>query len=192
MSGRKNSIGQVRSLMSAFVDHMPDDMDFDLMQEWVNDLHKVLPVILRNYKPLDVLAVLKRDLQTPSSSSEIIISVNPQLVVPPTYPANNEKFELTVDWQTKWFMLVNVGYQPNWQALQDALTPHGSATGESERTAFKKKFPRADGRGPIGFAKIPLGYAHFPSVSTDGDLYFYWAVNDFNAFWRWLVEVQAV
>lgn len=108
------------------------------------------------------------------------------------YPANNEKFELTIDGQTKWFMLVSVGYQPSWKSLQAALTPHGSATGESERAAFKKKFPQADGKGPVGFTKIPSGRAHFPYVDSDGDLHFGWPGPDFGADWRWLVVVQAV
>jgi len=119
---------------------------------------------------------------------ELVVQSQPAPAIP-QYPPNNEKFELTVDGQTKWFMLVNVGYQPNWESLQAALTPHGSATGESERAAFKKKFPQADGKGPIGFTKIPRGSARFPCVRTDGDLYFYWTAYDFNARWRWLVEV---
>lgn len=127
----------------------------------------------------------------PQFLKELLVQPQSALAIP-QYPANNEKFELTVDGQTKWFMLVNVGYQPNWESLQAAITPHGSATGESERAAFKKKFPQADGNGPIGFTKIPIGRADFPYVYADGDLRFDWTGFVFYASWRWLVEVQAV
>ena len=121
---------------------------------------------------------------------ELAVQPQPAPAIP-QYPANNEKFQLTIDGQTKWFMLVSADTQPNWQSLQAILASHGSATGESERAAFKKNFPQSDGKGPIGFTKIPYGSAVFPCVLTAGALIFYWPVLDFPGSWRWLVEVQA-
>lgn len=119
----------------------------------------------------------------------------PQLVVEPQYPAKNEKFQLTINGQTKWFMLVSVGYQPSWESLQAALAPHQVNLDAPWLDAFKKAFPKKDGKGPIGIAKaswvFPDGGARFPSVVTDDGVRFDWADFAFFAGWRWLVGVQA-
>ena len=194
--------------MSEFAAHIPDDMDFDLAQEWGDNLHKVMPVILRNFKPWDVLAAFEAS--------------KPLLAIPP-YPAVGDEFDLTIakpltgldivtrfgydqkGWkfngkevkgpQTKKFKLVSIGAQPNFEAVKAALVKHGMIPEGQWCAAFKKAFPQPDGNGSIGVADAswvdPHGSAYFPYVYTDGDLYFRWIDYDFFAFWRWLVEVQA-
>lgn len=189
MSDRIISRGQMRRLMSEFADHIPDDMNFDLAQEWGDDLHKVLPVILRNYKPWDVLMAL----EGLSVSKEIVVEKQP------TCPANNEIFELiVVDPATglevvRHFKLIWVGFQRNWKSLQRAVNSHGSPTGELECAAFKKKFPCEDGKkSPIGFITIPPGYAEFPFVGEVDAAAYNWSVYGFRPHWRWCVGVRVL
>ena len=198
--------------MSEFANHIPDDMDSVLAQEWCDDLHKVLPVIFRNYKPGEALAAL-----------DIVPKVRPAPAPPTQYPANGVAFELTIfepftglemvrrfgynptGWkfngteiitpQTKKFMLVSIGEQPNLKAVKSELAQYGAIPAGQWCDAFKKAFPQPDGNGSIGVVDsswvLPDGGASFPCVSAVGGLFFLWSVDGFDAFWRWLVEMQA-
>jgi len=98
---------------------------------------------------------------------------------------------------TKKFKLVRVGYQPNAEAVNKALAEHGTPALGQWREAFKKKYPRSDGKGPIGFTGSewvsPDGDRFFPCVVVGGDswgLSFYWLDGYFSGRWRFAVEVK--
>jgi len=137
------------------------------------------------------------------------------------YPKNNEIFTLTIaepftglemvrndgfhsweEWKftreeiitpvTKRFKLVSIGYQPNFEAVQQELTNYGKIPQGQWRKAFKKAYPKAHGTW-IGVADSslvdPYGFVSFPCVSDGGDKNFDWADRSFNDDWQWLVEV---
>lgn len=140
----------------------------------------------------------------------------------PTYPLNGTVFTLTIvapftglemvrrfgynpeNWkfngeeiaapQTKQFMLVEIGSQPNLEAVNKALAQHGVTPLGQWCAAFKEAYPQPDGIGPIGIAKSswvdPLNSVNFPCVDTGGVSSFIWTVSGFEGDWRWLVEVQ--
>lgn len=141
----------------------------------------------------------------------------------PVYPATGEAFELTLDgnapenqplemvrrdgysgdWkhkgpivkgpETRQFKLVSVGYCANWAELTRKLAKQGEIPAGQWREAFKKKYPKHDGGGPIGVPDaswtLPDGDAYFPYVASDGMPSFIWA-GDWFDWWRWLVEVR--
>lgn len=96
--------------------------------------------------------------------------------------------------QTCRFKLVQVGYCPNLEVVQERLKAHGKNPGGQWMKAFKVAYPQPDGNGPVGVADSswahPNGDALFPIVLTDGDLYFVWAGIFQAASWRWLVAVE--
>ena len=158
-----------------------------------------------------------------ASSENVIPEVYPASAPPTQYPANDTVFTLTISkpfiglemvrrfgynptgWkfngteiitpQTKKFMLVPIGEQPNLKAVKSALAQYGAIPAGQWCDAFKKAFLQPDGNGPIGVADSswvsPRGNAIFPHVPSDGDVIFDWSAYDFHAHWRWLVEVQA-
>ena len=140
---------------------------------------------------------------------------------PLTYPATGEVFELTLDgdaadvqplkmvrrdgyageWrhrgstvkgqEARRFKLVEIGYCQDFEEVRRKLATHGAIPEGQWREAFKARYPRRDGKGPIGVADAswvsPGGDAGFPYVHTDGDSRFGWAGNGFGDSWRWLV-----
>ena len=141
----------------------------------------------------------------------------------PAIPVNGEEFELELDgdaidplqmvrddsYTGEWkfngpkvtgkqkgtFKLMSAGcYCANLAAVKEKL-PQETPFAEGQwREAFKAKYPKHDGKGPIGFAGsewvFPLGFLHFPYVSDDGHSSFGWVGLDFYAHWRWLVRVK--
>ena len=138
---------------------------------------------------------------------------------PPSYPKDGEVFSLTItkpftglemvrddgfknwlEWrfareeivapQTKRFMLVWIGYQPNFESVERELKKHGRIPQGQWRKAFKKAFPQTDGSW-IGVADSawvrPSGRVNFPCVSDHGES-FCWTDSAFDTSWRWLVE----
>lgn len=96
--------------------------------------------------------------------------------------------------ETRRFKLVEIGYQPNFDAVLKALKSHGEIAGGQWREAFRAKYQKPDGKGPIGVADPswmrPFGPIRFPYVSTAGRSSFHWTGDDFHDSWRWLVEVS--
>ena len=103
------------------------------------------------------------------------------------------KGERVIDLETRRFKLVEIGYQPNFNAVREAFREHGTIPGGQWREAFKANF-EPDSKGPIGIADAswlnPLGSASFPYVDANGSSYFLWADSSFRVGWRWLVEVS--
>lgn len=95
--------------------------------------------------------------------------------------------------QTRRFKLVEVGYQPTFDAVQAELKKHGKIPRGQWREALKKNFPDAPGR-PVGISDaswvLPCGDPNFPFVNGDGGSNFDWAGGDFSEAWLWLVEVD--
>lgn len=93
--------------------------------------------------------------------------------------------------QTRRFKLVSVGPCTNFTEVQEKLKPHGEIPEGQWGNAFKKKFPKMDGNGPIGVADLswvdPHGCAYFPFVLAGGASHFRWAAYRFGGRWRWLV-----
>lgn len=74
------------------------------------------------------------------------------------------------------FILMSVGYQPNVEAANLALTAHGVPSPGQWREAFMIKYPRPSGNEPIGFTGDEW-------ASPTGELYFPFAVRN-NRWWR--------
>lgn len=140
-----------------------------------------------------------------------------------TIPADGEEFELTLNGDAtdpiamvksdgygdseKWkfngpkvtgvhtgtFKLVRAG-GANLAAVRVTLPKETPLAEGQWREAFKAKFPKHDGNGPIGFAGSewvrPRGGVLFPCVVDDGDSFFSWVGLDFLVGWRWLVRVK--
>lgn len=89
------------------------------------------------------------------------------------------------------FKLVSVGYCRNLKEVWQKLTAHGVPAQGQWREAFKKAYPTPDAKGPVGFADpswvLPDGNRSFPYVWSDGGSDFYWAGDDFDDYWRWVV-----
>ncbi|HEY4508101.1 MAG TPA: hypothetical protein VJJ55_00400 [Candidatus Paceibacterota bacterium] len=99
--------------------------------------------------------------------------------------------------QTRRFKIVSVGYQANAEAVNKALAEHGTPAPGQWREAFKKKCPRPDGKGPIGFTGsewvAPRRGRRLPCVSGFGDSWisgFFWLVVVFRGGWRFVVELK--
>lgn len=95
--------------------------------------------------------------------------------------------------QTRRFKLVQVGYQPNLDAVKKALALHGDIPEGQWREAFKRRFRRPDGKGHIGIADsswVDPDGTLFPYVHTDGRSDFDRAGGDLGGYWRWLVGVR--
>lgn len=96
--------------------------------------------------------------------------------------------------QIRHFKLVQIGYQPNFEAVLRELGMHGTIPEGQWREAFKVNY-ETDGKGPVGIADSfwvdPDGDANFPYVSTVGRSLFYWTARAFDdVCWRWLVAVS--
>ncbi len=93
--------------------------------------------------------------------------------------------------KTRSFKLVEIGYQPNFDAACKALKSHGTIPSGQWREAFKARDQKPDGKGPIGVADpswvSPDGTVNFPCVYGDGESIFHWTDDDFSDRWRWLV-----
>ena len=96
--------------------------------------------------------------------------------------------------QTRQFWLACVGLCANLDEVREKLKEHGKIPQGQWREAFKAKYPRPDGNGPIGIADPswvdPDGDAYYPSVDSFGCSLFRWAGHDKGEDWRWLVEVS--
>lgn len=106
--------------------------------------------------------------------------------------------------QTCRFKLVRVGDCHNFDEVRQRLVLYGVVPNGQWREAFKDKYPRPDGRGPIGFCGLswvrPIGdrvFRVFPSLIDKGGAW----LSCFNspdgvgldlhdARWRWLVVVS--
>ena len=98
--------------------------------------------------------------------------------------------------QTRQFMLVGIGYQPNLAAAKSALEAKYGPTPEGQwMKAFKDAYPEANGVNPVGVADaswvLPNGCAYFPFVSSGGKPYFRWTVSYLVEGWLWLVPAPA-
>ena len=171
--------------------------DGDALQRWIDDPDRDIELTGGEEKK-----------QSPAASSYPAVGVEFDLTIaepftgiemvrrfgydPTGWKFNGEEIAMP---QTKRFKLVSIGAQPNFEAVKADLAKHGAIPDGQWLDAFKKAFPQPDGKGPIGVAKAswvsPSGGAHFPCVSTGGDLYFVWTDSGFHARLRWLVEVQA-
>lgn len=100
--------------------------------------------------------------------------------------------EITVP-ETKRFELVEIGYQPNFEAVKRELGKHGTIPQGQWRKALRQKFSLAHGR-LVGVADSswvsPGGGVGFPYVHGGGFGYFDWAGRGFSDDWFWLVEVK--
>lgn len=140
-------------------------------------------------------------------------------------PADDEEFELTLDgdavdpiemvrqsgfanpeaWKllgprvtemhVRRFKLVRAGYCLG--DLADVEQKAGKLAEGQWRETFRKKYPRPDGRGPIGFGGSewmdPLGTHVFACLFGSGAERwrpFFDGTGGFNESWRWLVEVS--
>ena len=99
--------------------------------------------------------------------------------------------------QTRRFKIMSVGYQTNAEAVNTALAEHGTPALGQWREAFKKKYARPDGKGPIGFTGSewvgPDRRRYFPCVSAGGGVWdssFYWVGRGFGDDWRFVVELK--
>jgi hypothetical protein len=92
---------------------------------------------------------------------------------------------------TKRFKLVEIGYCRNFDEVRRKLAIHGEIPEGQWREAFRARYGKPDGKGPIGIADalwvIPYSSAYFPYVGLDGDSNFRWTDSDFYDVWRWLV-----
>jgi len=94
------------------------------------------------------------------------------------------------------FKLMRTGYQPNLARVRQKLGEENVPEGQW-REAFKKVYPRPDGKGPIGFADPswgrPLDLASFPVLHETGEAWcsnFVWAGLGRHDRWRWLVACK--
>ena len=168
MSKRRISTGQVRSLIAAFVNSIPEDLDFSLAQEWVRKIPLVAPALL-------------------SGSPEEFLR----------YPALNEKFTLFIDGHSRYFKLVNVGWKLFADELRTALGKKGRLAGEDVRPFFLRAYPQSDSVSPIGFDPYSWKPAQGEEVKfrgiNHGKLFDFWWVSNSGTIgeWRWCVEVNA-
>ena len=97
--------------------------------------------------------------------------------------------------QTRQFMLVGIGYQPNLAEAKKVLEAKYGPTPEGQfMKAFKDEY-EANGINPVGVADDswvdPLGRARFPFVNSDGEPDFYWTARDLDGHRLWLVFAPA-
>lgn len=100
--------------------------------------------------------------------------------------------QVVTDKQTRKFMLVKIGNQPNLAAAKSVLEKKYGTTPEGQwMKAFKDAYPKDDGNGPIGVADsswiYPNGHIRFPCVHTGGRPHFDRGDYDLYTYWRWLV-----
>ncbi len=193
--------GAYVEFQKAVLGSLPRDISDELALDWAGNGEKLTQV-----------------LRTALISNE----ATEQTELVPLYPADDEVFELSIEpftglemvrddgfdnwhkWQfngkeitereTKRFKLVPVGYQPNFDAVKEKLAKHGTIPQGQWRKAFKKAYPKPDGKGPVGVADAswvnPSGGVGFPCVRGGGDEYFPWTGNGFLRSSAWLVEVK--
>lgn len=152
---------------------------------------------------------------------EIVPAATPSFL---PVPADDEEFELTIngdevdpldmmqrdgfsDWRfngplvsgthTRRFKIVRAGGY--CRDLAEVKQRVGKLAEGQWREAFRKKYPRPDGCGPIGFGGstwvAPYDHRRFPYLHESGGAwysYFRWAdsASFFLGHWRWLVEVS--
>ncbi len=97
--------------------------------------------------------------------------------------------------QTRQFMLVGIGYQPNLAEAKKVLEAKYGPTPEGQfMKAFKDEY-EANGINPVGVADDswvgPGGFARFPCVSSGGGPGFDWTGRVLDEGRRWLVFVPA-
>ncbi|MBI2053076.1 MAG: hypothetical protein HYT34_02420 [Candidatus Ryanbacteria bacterium] len=103
--------------------------------------------------------------------------------------------------QTRKFVWVSVGYQPNLDAVRAAclkaagkLDLNGRIPEGQWREVIKQML-EPDGQYHRGIVdpswEDPDGGILFPCVSSGGNSRFYWAVLGCSGGWRWLVEVES-
>lgn len=99
--------------------------------------------------------------------------------------------------QTRRFKLVQVGCQPNLDAVRAALATHGDIPEGQWREAFKAAYPTSGGKGLIGVADpswvSPGGYRLFPYLGGGGSRWLSsFRCTDDGSFggWRWLVACE--
>lgn len=138
----------------------------------------------------------------------------------PTIPAVGEEFELTLypitgldmvvkdghfkgSWnfegseitepRTGRFRLIQVGECCDLYKVMVKLAEHGTVPAGQWREAFKSRFTKPDGNGPIGFADPswigPGSRRFFPFITNNHSSDFRQAAKKREAFWRWLVQV---
>lgn len=93
--------------------------------------------------------------------------------------------------QTRRFKLVSIGYCKELVEVIEKLKKHGEIPEGQWREALKKKFPKPDGKKPIGIADpswvYPGGDVHFPFINSNGNSHFYWSCSAYGESWNWLV-----
>lgn len=216
MTGGLISKGQLRALTSKFVNSVPDNLDFEIAQEWCDCLHEVMPQFLRNYRPLEILAALECCAR--ESAPKISESTAP------SYPANDVEFELSINEpftgldMVRWFGYVSTGWKFNGTEITQPIAKRFKLVSVRSQFAFssvetanaklgiipegqwlevfRRVFPQSDYRGPVGIARAswvhPNGMSLFPCLYRFGDARFNFISNcDFGEEWRWLVEVRA-
>lgn len=103
--------------------------------------------------------------------------------------------------QTRKFVWVSVGYQPNLDAVRAVcleaagkLGLNGRIPEGQWREAIKQMFHHL-GQYIRGIAdpswEYPGGGIRFPYVGSDGRSCFYWGDYGYGEAWRWLVEVES-
>lgn len=189
---------QTKELGSKLVQMMPDDLDHDQAQAVIDSpetlreflgglraLHAIPP-----YPAVGEIFELTLDGDAPENQPLEMVSRD-GYDHPELWSHNGER---VVGVQTRRFKLVEVGFCKNLDEVKEKLAPHGTIPEGQWREAFKKRFRKPDGKGPIGFADSswvdPRAFVYFPFVDADGGSLFYWADYDFYADWRWLVGVR--
>lgn len=99
--------------------------------------------------------------------------------------------------QARRFKLVQVGRQPNLEAVRRALALYGDIPEGQWREAFKAAYPTPDCKGPIGVADpswvLPDGSRDFPYLSDGFSRWlsdFFWTAGRYVDGWRWLVACK--
>ena len=196
------SLEQFRELSAKVQYALSLDMDPDKVQQWILDPKRRIVLASGEDAVMEARSAPASVIQYPPDNVPFELAIPEpftglQMVRRFGYDPTGWKFNGTeiAASQKKKFMLVSIGYQPNFEAVKIALAKYGSTPPGQWLDAFKKAFPTPDGKGPIGVADSswvdPDGDAGFPSVDSGGDADFSWTGDGFIAGWRWLVEAQA-
>ena len=153
----------MRGLIAAFANSIPEDLEFNLAQRWVEAISLAAPALL-------------------SELPEQFLS----------YPTLGERFTLFIGGRIRYFKLVSVGFRASSDCLRAALKELGTLASSDIRSFFLKRYPHSDGISPIGFEPDSWdgGNVTFPDINHGASSYFFW-VNGSATIgeWRWCVEV---
>ncbi|TSC69084.1 MAG: hypothetical protein G01um101466_198 [Parcubacteria group bacterium Gr01-1014_66] len=105
-----------------------------------------------------------------------------------SYPPIGKIFQLTLNKEKRYFMLVNTGYCHNFDELQERIMERGNIPEYRWWGVFKNTFPKSDEEGPIGLPCDRSGF--FPCIYANGERAYHLVQSEFGEQWRWLIEVH--